>query len=78
MISERKEIQDLIDDARTAGARQSQACKIIGISAKTYQRWAKPDPASDGRLETGREPPPTLKMPCTLITQTLASLSRQL
>jgi transposase InsO family protein len=57
MISERKEIQDLIDEARTAGARQSQACKIIGISAKTYQRWTKPDTANDGRLETGREPP---------------------
>jgi putative transposase len=57
MSSKRKEIQNLIDEARCAGARQSQACKVIGISAKTYQRWSSSDSANDGRLDTGREPP---------------------
>ncbi|MGV0034644.1 MAG: hypothetical protein ACNYPE_06680 [Candidatus Azotimanducaceae bacterium WSBS_2022_MAG_OTU7] len=46
----------IIDEARTAGARQSEACKVIGISAKTYQRWSKPANVQDGRLDTVHEP----------------------
>jgi transposase InsO family protein len=57
MSDERGKIVALIDEARVAGARQSAACSVIGISAKTYQRWVRPDNAQDGRLETGREPP---------------------
>lgn len=57
MNSDRKEILSLVDEARTAGARQSEACKVIGISTKTVQRWSNSDSANDGRLETGREPP---------------------
>jgi transposase InsO family protein len=39
-----------------AGARQSAACAIIGISAKTLQRWQQPDNAKDGRLNALHEP----------------------
>ena len=39
MIKERKEISLLIKEAQEAGARQSKACEIVGISEKTLQRW---------------------------------------
>lgn len=39
-----------------AGARQSAACDIIGISAKTLQRWRGPENTGDERLDTQREP----------------------
>lgn len=56
MIQDREDIVLHINDARAAGARQLQACDIIGISAKTYQRWTKPDNVEDGRLDTRQVP----------------------
>ncbi len=56
MSSERKEIITLINDARASGARQSEACECIGISAKTFQRWIRPDNGRDGRLDAKHEP----------------------
>jgi putative transposase len=41
---------------RRCVARQSAACGVIGISAKTLQRWARPDNGEDGRLEAHHEP----------------------
>ena len=32
---------ELINEARTAGARLAPACKILNISERTYQRWTK-------------------------------------
>ena len=56
MIQEREETLKLIDEARAAGARQHEACEVVGISSKTYQRWVQPDNQGDGRLEYSREP----------------------
>ncbi len=56
MSTERTEMIELIEQARASGARQSQACKTIGISAKTFQRWVKPDNQQDGRLDAKHEP----------------------
>ena len=56
MSSERKEIITLVNEACDSGARQSKACKCIGISAKTFQRWCQPDNARDGRLDAKHEP----------------------
>ena len=56
MSSERKEIITLVNEACDSGARQSNACECIGISAKTFQRWCRPDNARDGRLDTKHEP----------------------
>ena len=41
MKEERKEIIELIAQAQETGARQSEACKIIGISTRTLQRWGE-------------------------------------
>ena len=55
MSTERAEIIKLIDEARLTGARQSQACKIIGISSRTLQRWQQ-DVTHDGRIDAKHAP----------------------
>lgn len=41
MISapDRKRAMELIEEARAAGARLAPACRVLGITARTYQRW---------------------------------------
>jgi len=56
MIHEREEIVSLINTARKSGARQAAACEIVGISAKTCQRWSLPSNIIDKRLNSGRAP----------------------
>ena len=56
MSGERSEIIELITQANDSGARQSQACDVIGISAKTFQRWTQSDNQTDGRLERRDKP----------------------
>lgn len=56
MKSERAEIIEFINEARSSGARQAQACEVIGISAKTLQRWEQPENEQDGRIEALHEP----------------------
>ena len=41
MTQERDKIICLINEARSNGARQKQACAIIGITPKTLQRWSQ-------------------------------------
>lgn len=55
MSSERTEIMKLVDEAVLSGARQSQACKIIGISSRTLQRWQQ-DNTQDGRIDAKHTP----------------------
>ncbi|NOR42276.1 MAG: IS3 family transposase, partial [Gammaproteobacteria bacterium] len=31
----------LIQEAIQSGARQKQACDVLGLSSRTYQRWIK-------------------------------------
>jgi transposase InsO family protein len=56
MKEERKEIIGLIEEAQQAGARQSEACDCIGITAKTIQRWKQADNEQDGRIEAKHTP----------------------
>jgi transposase InsO family protein len=56
MKEEREEIKVLIKEAVDAGAKQSKACEIIGISEKTLQRWSQADNEQDGRLEAKHKP----------------------
>ena len=56
MSAQRVEIMCLIDEARASGARQSKACAVIGISAKTYQRWGHHEHQQDGRLHAKHDP----------------------
>jgi hypothetical protein len=53
MISapDRRRAVELIDEARKSGARLEPACRELGITARTYQRWTK-----DGQVRTDRRP----------------------
>lgn len=49
-LEQRKNRLALLDEAMVSGARQHKACEIIGLNAKTIQRWKKPkDLQDDGR-----------------------------
>ena len=61
MSAQRQTIITGVNEAMRDGARQSAACEVIGISAKTLQRWAQPDNAQDGRLEARHQPITKLK-----------------
>ena len=56
MSSERAEVIELVNESRASGARQSMACEIMGISAKTLQRWKQDGNAQDGRIDAKHEP----------------------
>ncbi len=56
MESERRQIIASIQEALGSGARLGPACEMMRISAKTYQRWSKPDNVCDRRPGARREP----------------------
>lgn len=56
MSEDRCEIIRLIDESCAAGARQSKACEVIGLSSRTYQRWVLPGNRGDSRLESVASP----------------------
>ena len=53
---ERMRVLALIDEAVAAGARQAQACAVLGVSARTVQRWARGG-VHDGRPRASRPTP---------------------
>jgi putative transposase len=57
MSQDRANIITLIEQAQATGARQSRACEVIGLSARTLQRWRYPDNVQDGRQIATHNPP---------------------
>jgi putative transposase len=45
-----------IDEARSAGARLAPACQVVGLSARTIERWRANPNADDGRCGPHRRP----------------------
>ena len=56
MSLDRENIISHINEACQSGARQVAACSVIGISAKTFQRWNKREQLRDGRLDAKHNP----------------------
>lgn len=54
---------ELIKEAASAGARLGPACKILGLSARTVQRWMAAGGGEDGRHGPRTEPPNKLSPP---------------
>jgi len=50
-------ILQLLDEAVAAGARRSEACKIIGVSLRTVQRWSRSDAPPEDRRAGPNTPP---------------------
>ena len=53
-VEERRRVLELISEAVDAGARQSKACRELGLHARTVQRWA--NGADDRRSVPKRAP----------------------
>lgn len=64
MIShpDRKEAVILIEQAKAAGARQSAACRILGLSERTYQRWKQEDTVKADQRKDADRPNPGNKL----------------
>jgi putative transposase len=57
VLEERKTLIGLVNEATLAGARQTPACEMLGLSARTVQRWQSGEPdAVDGRSLRCYEP----------------------
>ena len=71
MIStpDRQNAVELIDEARESGARLWPACRVLGITARTYQRWT-----ADGGVRTDRRQ--RLRARCHLTRSGLKSVKR--
>ncbi|MGP9659904.1 helix-turn-helix domain-containing protein, partial [Halomonas sp. AOP31-B1-25] len=53
----------LIEDARAQGARLEAACRELGITARTYQRWTR-----DGELREDQRPLVDRPVPANALT----------
>ncbi len=54
---------ELVDEAYTNGARKAKACKLLGISQRTLQRWCEGDVVKlDGRGLAKRKKEPHNKL----------------
>lgn len=57
-LEERQAAVELLKEATVAGARQDQACAVLGLSARTLQRWQEGETVrSDRRPLRQYEPP---------------------
>jgi len=70
MISskDRQFVIELIDEAVNAGARQSHACEILEIDARTIRRW-KRQWVDTKPLEDGRQSPAQARAPANKLTE---------
>lgn len=52
-------ILDIVDEAVAAGARLQRACQVVGITARSLQRWREQgdDGGEDRRRGSGQPPP---------------------
>lgn len=58
-LPERRKLIGYIDEAVSAGARKAPACKEVGITLRTLQRWTeKGEPGEDRRPTAERAEPP--------------------
>lgn len=63
-LSERRQVRLWLADALLAGARQDRACAVMGLSARTVQRWQRDEaPPSDGRCHRRQSPHNKLSEP---------------
>lgn len=58
-LADRQQAIGLIDEARGSGARLKPACKELGITARTYQRWKREDGVIQDRRPHAVRPTPS-------------------
>jgi len=53
-LPQRQAVLELIEEACAAGARLSRACEVVGLSARSVQRWSHPEASQGDRREHGK------------------------
>ncbi len=53
-LAERESLLDLVGEACRSGARLDRACSLIGLSARTVQRWMRPEGKEGDRRPTDK------------------------
>ena len=61
-LADRQRVIALIDEACTNGARQQKACEVVGISARSLQRWRRYPAGEDGRNQAAQNRRPANKL----------------
>lgn len=61
-IPDRQDAVTLINEARAGGARLTSACREIGITARTYERWVRGGGVSADRRPAAARPVPANKL----------------
>lgn len=56
MSEDREQVLELVSEAVRDGARQRNACEIVGLDVRTYQRWCNQGPGEDRRMGPKSEP----------------------
>lgn len=59
---DRQRVVGLIDEACIKGARQQKACEVVGISARSLQRWRRDSGSEDGRKQAAQNRRPANKL----------------
>ena len=68
---ERQKYVMWINEAIKSGARKLQACKIVGLSIRTLQRWVSGDQVLEDKRPTAKRPIPVNKLTQDEVTQIL-------
>ncbi len=63
-VPERKNIVDLIHEARASGARLAIACEEAGVSLRTYRRWFRGGVVQADQRPEAQRPEPSNKLDC--------------
>ncbi len=58
LLKERQQVIVLLEEAVTAGVRRHQACDVLGLSARTLQRWQTGETVSDDKRPQRDYQPP--------------------
>jgi transposase InsO family protein len=48
-VEDRGQVLGLVAEAVAQGSRQDTACEMVGVAARTLQRWPRPETVKDGR-----------------------------
>jgi transposase InsO family protein len=61
-VPDRRQAVELIGEARGGGARLGQACRMMGITVRTYQRWTASGTVQSDRRPESLRPAPRNKL----------------
>ncbi|MCK5191797.1 MAG: IS3 family transposase, partial [Methylococcales bacterium] len=58
LLDDRQNYEELINEAIEAGASKYKACKLIGLSIRTLQRWQAEGKITADKRPTANRPEP--------------------